>query len=320
MLDPILSPLDGSLIAECVLPHVSAMARAFDTRILLLRVLDKNQSTESNRLFDLMSWQINKTGAKMYLDKVSDRLTQTGLKVEASILEGPVVDTVSEVTRNQGVKLIILSSHGRSGWSEWGISSMTQKIIFSATASVLVIRAYDPPDCGIGGLRYEQILVPLDGSRRSEIVLPMAIQLARYHNSRIHIVHVVKPPEMPRQMPLSHEESELSDHIIKRNQEEAIRYLDQVVQQAPLEGVNVQTHLLTNENIATALHDLIQQEHIDLMVMSAHGQSGSIHWPYGSLVNNFMLFSRTPLLIIQDLPARKESPSGEMTPREHSGH
>ena len=319
MLDPILSPLDGSLTAECVLPHVSAMARAFEARILLLRVLDKNQSTENNRLFDLMNWQINKTGAKMYLDKVSGRLTQTGLKVEASVLEGSVVDTVSEVTRNKGAKLIILSSHGRSGWSQWGISSMTQKIIFSASASVLVIRASDPPDCGIEGMRYEQIVVPLDGSQRSEIVLPMAIQLARYHHSTLHIVHVVKPPEMPRQMPLTREESELSEHIIRRNQEEAIRYLDQVVQHAHLEGVNVQTHLLTNENTAAALHELIEQEHIDLMVMSAHGYSGSTHWPYGSLVNNFMLFSRTPLLIVQDLPARKESPSGEMTPREHPG-
>jgi nucleotide-binding universal stress UspA family protein len=320
MPDPILSPLDGSLIAECVLPHVSAFSRAFDARILLLRVLDKNQSLENTRLFDLMNWQINKTGAKMYLDKVRDRLIQTGLKVEASVMEGSIVDTVSEVTRKQGVKLIILSSHGRGGSSQWGMSSVTQKIIFSATASVLVIRAYNPPDCGIEGLRYEQIVVPLDGSRRSEIVLPMAILLARYHHSKIHIVHVVKPPEMPRQMPLTREESELSERIVSRNQEEAIRYLDQVVQHSPLDGVDVQTHLLTNENTATALHELIEQEHIDLLVMSAHGHSGNTHWPYGGLVNNFMLYSKTPLLIVQDLPPRKESPSGEMTPREHPEH
>lgn len=320
MFDPILSPLDGSLIAECVLPHVSAFARAFDAHILLLRVLDKNQSLENTRLFDLVSWEINKRGAKLYLEKVSEKLLQTGLKVEISVVEGAVADSVAEITRNQGTKLIIISSHGRSGSSQWGISSVTQKIIFDAATSMLVIRAYEPPTCGLDAMRYQRVMVPLDGSRRAEIVLPMVTLLARYHHSTIHFVHVVKPPEMPRQIPLTKEEADLSERIVGRNQQEAIRYLDQVMQHAPLDGVEVQTHLLTNENVAAALHELSEQEHIDLVAMSAHGYSGYTYLPYGNLVNNFILYSKIPLLIVQDQPAREESHQDEMTPREHPEH
>ena len=209
MFDPILVPLDGSLLAECILPHVNAITRAFDAKVMLLRVMDKNQFMENAQLLDLVNWQINKAGAKLYLDKMSGRLKKSGIRVEATILEGLVADTIAEFAQNQGAKLIIMSSHGRSGLSHWGISSIAQKIIFSAPTSVLIIRAHLPADCDSDEQRYRQILVPLDGSRRAEFVLPMASLLARHHKSRIHLVHVVKAPEMARQLPLTREDLSL---------------------------------------------------------------------------------------------------------------
>ena len=61
MFDPVLVPLDGSQLAECVLPHVAAFARSFDAEITLLRMLEKNRSSVPAQLFDLLNWQINKT-------------------------------------------------------------------------------------------------------------------------------------------------------------------------------------------------------------------------------------------------------------------
>jgi nucleotide-binding universal stress UspA family protein len=320
MFDPILVPLDGSLIAECVLPHTGAMARAFDAKIVLLRMMDKSQAIEKGQLFDLVNWQINKTRANLYLEKTKTRLNASGLQVETTVLEGLVADSITDYAQNKGVKLIILSSHGRSGLSQWGISSITQKIIFSAPTSVLIIRAHQPAASELEELRYTQIMVPLDGSRRAENVLPMVTVLARYHRSQIHIVHVVKTPEMARQMPLAQEDVDLSDRIVARNREEAIRYLDQVRAHSPLEGIDVQTHLLTSNNAAAALHELTEQAHIDLVALSAHGYSGNNQWPYGSMVNNFILYSKVPLLVIQDLPAKEEQPVAEIIPRERPEH
>jgi nucleotide-binding universal stress UspA family protein len=320
MFDPILVPLDGSLLAECVLPHVVAIARAFNAKVILLRVLDKNQASEKAQLFDLLNWQINKTGAKLYLDKVSARLQKSGLRIESAVLEGLVAESITEYALNRAIKLIILSSHGRSGLSQWGISSVTQKIIFSAPTSVLIIRARQPAASESIDWQYTKIAVPLDGSRRAENVLPMVTLLARFHQSRIHIVHVVKTPEMAHQMPLSREDTELSDRIVARNREEAIRYLDQVRLQSPLDGIEVQTRLLTSDNAAAALHELSEKENIDMVALSAHGYSGNNQWPYGSMVNNFILYSKVPLLIVQDLPAKEEPPVIDMAPRESVEH
>jgi len=199
--------------------------------------------------------------------------------------------------------------------SQWGISSVTQKIIFSAPTSVLIIRAHQLETSESDERRYNRIMVPLDGSRRAENVLPMVALFARFHQSQIHIVHVVRAPEMARQLPLTREDMELSDRIVARNREEAIRYLDLVHFHSPLDGIDVQTHLLTSDNAASALHELADQEHIDLVALSAHGYSGYNQWPYGSMVNNFILYSKVPLLIVQDLPVKDETIVADMTPR-----
>jgi nucleotide-binding universal stress UspA family protein len=320
MFDPILVPLDGSLLAECVLPHVVAIARAFNAKVILLRMLDKNQASEKAQLFDLLNWQMNKTGAKLYLEKVSARLQKSGLQIETAILEGLVAESITEYTLSRGIKLIILSSHGRSGLSQWGISSVTQKIIFSAPSSLLIIRAYQPATSELIERQYTRMMVPLDGSLRAENVLPMVTLLARFYQSQIHIVHVVKTPEIARQMPLTREEVELSDRIVARNREEAIRYLDQVRQHSPLDGIDVQTRLLTSDNAAAALHEFSEKESIDMVALSAHGYSGNDQWPYGSMVNNFILYSKVPLLIVQDLPAKDELPKIDIVQQEHTEH
>jgi nucleotide-binding universal stress UspA family protein len=320
MFDPIMVPLDGSQLAECVLPHVAAIARAFDAKVILLRVLDKKQASEKAQLFDLVNWQINKTGAKLYMEKIGTRLQKSSLRIETAVLEGLVAESITEYSQKRGAKLIILSSHGRSGLSQWGISSVTQKIIFSAPTSVLIIRAHQPATNESLVQQYARLMVPLDGSRRAENVLPMVTLLANSHQSRIQIVHVVKTPEMARQMPITPEDLELSDRIVARNREEAIRYLDQVRLHSPLEGIEVQTRLLTSDNAAAALHELADKENIDMVALSAHGYSGYNQWPYGSMVNNFILYSKVPLLIVQDLPAKEEPATLDMIPRERLEH
>lgn len=307
MFDPILVPLDGSLLAECVLPHAIAIARAFNARIILLRVLEKNQANGSAQIFNLLNWQIKKTEAKLYLEKIRARLLKSQLQIEATVLEGLVAESITEFAESQGVKLIILSSHGRSGLSQWRISSVTQKVIFSAPTSILIIRAHQPAANELMEQPYRQILVPLDGSWRAENVLPLTTLMARFHKAQIHIVHVVKKPEMARHMPLAAEDVDLSNRIVERNREEAIRYLDQLRLRSSLDNINVQTHLITSDNAAAAIHGLVEQEHIEMVALSAHGYSGNNQWPYGSLVNNFILYSTVPLLIVQDLPIKEES-------------
>ena len=319
MFDPILVPLDGSQLAECVLPHIVAIAHSFDSVTILLRMLEKNQAGASAQLFDLLNWQINKTRAVLYLEKTKARLQESGLRARTIVLEGLVAEGITEYAQSQGMKLIILSSHGRNGLTQWGISSVTQKIIQSAQTSLLIVRA------GKNGAYsaelsetplYQSILVPLDGSQRAENVLPIITQLALFHKSQIHLVQVVQTPEMARQMPPAPEDIDLSNRVVARNLEEAGRYLEQVKSRSYLEGIPVHTHLITSDNAAAALHQLGEQEQIELVTLSAHGYSGNHQWPYGSMVNNFIQYGKVSLLIVQDLPAKQEPLPIELLSRE----
>ena len=315
MFDTILVPLDGSQLAECVLPHVLAIACSFDAEITLLRMLEKNQAGASAPLFDLLNWQINKTKAALYLEKTKMRFQESGLQVRMTVLEGLVAEGITEYAQNQGMKLIILSSHGRNGLTQWGISSITQKIILSAQTSLLIVRAHQYGDYSAelsAAPLYQRILVPLDGSQRAENVLPIITQLAQFHKSQIHLAQVVQAPEMARQMPPAREDIDLSNQIVARNREEAERYLEQVKSRSVLEGIAVQTHLITSDNAAVALHQLEEQEQIDIVALNAHGYSGNRQWPYGSMVNHFILYGKVSLLIVQDLPVKQDLISPEL--------
>jgi nucleotide-binding universal stress UspA family protein len=323
MFDPILVPLDGSQLAECVLPHVVAIAQSFNAEITLLRILEKNQAGPSAQLFDLLNWQINKTKAVLYLEKTKARFQEAGLRARASVREGLEAEGIIEYAQNQGMKLIILSSHGRNGLTQWGISNVTQKIILGSQTSLLIVRAHQsgvqPAELSKTPL-YQRVLVPLDGSQRAENVLPIITHLAQFHKAQIHLVQVLQTPEMARQMPPTREDIDLSNRVVARNQEEAGRYLEQVKSRSYLEGIAVQTHLITSENAAVALHQLAEQEQIELLTLSAHGYSGNRQWPYGSMVNNFIMYGKIPLLIVQDLPAKQELMPLEPLSRERAEH
>jgi nucleotide-binding universal stress UspA family protein len=319
MFNSILVPLDGSQLAECVLPHAAAFARAFDAEITLLRILEKNQTGVTAQLFDLLNWQIQKTKASLYLEEIEGRLKESNIRVRSVILEGLVAEGINEYAQNQGIKLIILSSHGRHGLTQWGISSITQKIILSAPTSVFIVRAHQQniPSVELSAIPlYQHILVPLDGSQRAEHVLPIITQLAHVHKPKIHLVHVVHPPEMARQMPPASEDIDLSNRVVARNREEAGHYLEQVKSRSYLDDITVQPHLVTSDHTAAALYQVVEQEHIDIVILNAHGYSGKHQWPYGSVVNNFILYGKVSLLIVQDLPAKQELKPLELSSRE----
>jgi nucleotide-binding universal stress UspA family protein len=318
MFDHILVPLDGSSLAECVLPHVVAVARAFESRITLLQALERTQTPSSSRFVDPLGWYINEAEARAYLGEWTARLREIGLRGENTLLEGQAAERIVEFARDTDVDLIILSSHGRSGLSGWNVSSIVLKIILRAYIPVMIVRAYQPVAGDLTSLRYRRLLVPLDCSQRAECVLPPAVALVKFHESELIATHVVSRPQMVRRAPSAQEDIRLVDRVVERNRLEATRYLEQLPSQL---DVSVRTRLLVSDHAAATLHDLVEQESADLVVLSAHGYSGGTKWPYGSMVVNFIGYGTTPLLIVQDLsPDEVDRTKAEMSVRERKGH
>jgi nucleotide-binding universal stress UspA family protein len=318
MFNHILVPLDGSPLCECVLSHVVTLAQVLGARVTLLHVLERVHTADQTRSVDPLAWHMRKAEAGAYLGEMAARLQEANLRVEKALLEGQAAERIAQFAKDQRADLIVLSSHGEGGLNKWNISSAVQRTILEASISVMIVRAYQPVPSDLTGLRYERLLVPLDGSQRAECTLPLATTLARIHESQLLLAHVVARPEVPRRAPPTQEDIELANQLTERNRLEATRYLQQLQSRLSLD---IETHLLVSDNAAVALHELVVQENVDLVVLSAHGYSGGAKWPYGSMAVSFIAYGTTPLLIVQDLSQDElERMQAEMAVREDQEH
>ena len=317
MFEHILVPLDGSPLAEGVLPHAVALASAFDSEVMLLQVLDEPTVGRSSFFPDLAQWRFGEVEAKAYLGKWTDRLQTAGVRATNAVLEGQAAGRIIDFAHEHDVSLIVLSSHGRSGMSEWNVSSVVQKIILRAHTSVMVVRACPSSVSALTDLHYRRVMAPLDGSQRAEFVLPLAATLAHTHGAEILLAHVVNSPEVPHRGPLSPDVSKRVSLITEYNRNQATRHLEELRSEL---SPNVQTRLLISDNVPETLHELVAQENVDLVMLGAHGYGIGARWPYGSMVLHFIVYGTTPLLIVQDLSINEiERTQAEMTVREYEG-
>ena len=318
MFDRILVPLDGSSLAECVLPHVIAIAQAFDAQVTLLRVLEHPHGSALMQAIDPLEWQLIKTEAEVYLNEVTTRLQNLGLKVQGTLKEGQAANSIIDFAHRKDIDLIVLSSHGQSGLSGWNVSSIVQKIILRAYTSMLIVRAYQSAHKDLASLGYRQIMVPLDGSQRAENVLAPTMLLSRFYGSQLLLAHLVCKPDMISRTPLTPAEIELINKITERNRKEATRYLEEI-RSRPMEGVNIRLYI--SEGDSADLHNVVELEGVDLVVLGAHGYSGNPKWSYGSMTLNFIVYGTTPLMIVQDISRDEaQKTAAEIIAREEKGH
>lgn len=319
MFGKILAPLNGSPLADRVLLHVAAIAPPNGPPITLLRILETD-GVESTAV-DPLAWHFAKAEAQAHLDEAANQLSQLGLVSNTVLLEGDVTQRIVEYAHQHSADLLVLSSDDQDDASGWNVSSIAQKVTHHTGTSVLLVRSADAngaegADVGAGRIRYHHILAPLDGSQRAESALPLAAALAKRHAAELLVVHVAIRPEMIQRVPLSPEDSALAERVVARNTLEAGNYFAQLKSRLPPEA---QTRILTGDSVSRILHDLVAQDQVDLVVLSAHGHACHSQWPYSPLVNSFITYGATSLLILQDYPtteARRalvEHPAEDLT-------
>jgi nucleotide-binding universal stress UspA family protein len=318
MFKRILLPLDSSKLAECVLPHLVAVSKICEPEVKLLRVLEPFGVTDRMRVIDPVDWQTRKAEAESYLFDIAERIKKAGLLVSRQLVDGRPAEQIIDTAHSWDADLIIMSSHGQSGLSPWNVSSIVQQVILRSHRSLMIIRAYQSVTEELTGLQYHRIFLPLDGSQRAEMPLALAESLANAHNSEILAAHVVRQPELPRRTSASQEDLALANRLTERNRAEALKYLEDLKSRIDL---TMQTKLEVSPSISRALHQIAEQNDVDLTILCAHGYSGDTRWPYGSVGLGFIVYGNSPLLILQDLPINEIEPTlAEMVAREAEGH
>lgn len=298
--------LDGSPLSQSVLPHTQTLTQAFpEAEVKLLHILEPYEKTKTDRL-DPIDWQLRKIEAQSFLNALREEWKDKQLEPETILLEGPAARRIIEYIEENEPDLIMFSSHGNSGLSSWNKGSIAQKIIDRASRSFMLIPAYyqaEEPDMAA---RYQRIVVPLDGSKRAEIVLPLASRLAAEQDATLILVHALCPPPVIQSHTLTPEEQDALEMIKQRNQAKAESYLAQTADQF---GSRTITRFISGSNTVDALLNFVNNKEVDLVVMSAHGSSGETSRPYGSVVSSLIAYGNTPLLLIQDLTQDQIKPS-----------
>lgn len=301
MFTHILVPLDGSTLAECVMPHVMSLAIALDAHVTLLHVLERPRDTAPFQPIDPLKWHLKKNEAGIYLDHIVAYLEQAGLNVEKTIQEGPAAECIINYANNNQVNLIALSTHGSSGMSMWNVSSVVQKTILRANKSTLLVRACEKVVKKPQEIRYHRLFIGLDCSARAELVLPVAIRLASRYNASLIIGTVIQKPEIVNRLPVSEEDAGLVTQVAERNYKAAAHYLSQIHAQLAQTGLGIKTRLVVSDSQIAALHNMVEEEKADMVMLVAHGHSGEGRWSYGSVAASFIAYGTTSLLIVQDL-------------------
>ncbi len=138
MYKKILVPLDGSKLAEAVLPHVREMAKILDAELILLRVALAHPLPG----IDPIEAEVRVVEeATAYLEEMEGRLKGEGLHVSTAVRYGRAAEEILEHAKDNRVDLIAMSTHGRSGLGRLLMGSVAETVLRHASVPVFLVRA-----------------------------------------------------------------------------------------------------------------------------------------------------------------------------------
>jgi nucleotide-binding universal stress UspA family protein len=198
----------------------------------------------------------------------------------------------------------VLGSHGEAGVAAWNLGSTVQQVLSVTRGSVLIARS----GASVSSVAIpKRILVPLDGSLRTESVLPTAARIANTFGAELLFVHVVQEP-VASSVLSSEEDLELAKQLAARLEARAASYLEVMHDRLVNEVPAVRTLVVRHPNERQGLLDISQQEQIDLVVLSAHGVACDPARTFGSVTSHLLTHSVVPILVLQDLRNELERP------------
>ncbi len=142
MYKKILVPLDGSELAKKALDHAEKLAKVFDAEILLFQVVPFMPIYGSPELVTpLIIDEKQKEAAEKYLTNLAEEVKKRGHKVTSMVRTGQQVAVeIIDFAKENGVDLIVMYTHGRSGISRWVLGSVALKILTRAETPILLLR------------------------------------------------------------------------------------------------------------------------------------------------------------------------------------
>ena len=276
MYERILVPLDGSHLAEAVLPGAEELVGRLCSEIILLSV---SESTDAE---DYLKYQIYierkveeiRKHARKYLEKSADK----DITVTTVVRVGHPAEEIIRYANREAVDLIMMSTHGISGIKRWALGRMADKVVRATDRPVALIRARTPYSEIARKSITGKALVSLDGSEASEAVIPYIQEFARRLQTEVTLVQVV--PQSYRVFA------------------DAESYLGTVREQFQSKGITTNSVV----RMGAAAEEIIKvadEIKTDIVAMSTHGRSGIGRWSIGSVADKVLRGGNTPVLLVR---------------------
>ena len=138
MYSRILVPLDGSELAQVALPHAVHLAQLFQADLMLLRVAYAAAYPGSD---PVAAQRAVVAESDAYLKAVAAGLSPQGFTLHTSVRYGYAAEEIIAFASQEGVTLIVMATHGRSGVGRWLLGSTAEKVLRGTSVPILLIRA-----------------------------------------------------------------------------------------------------------------------------------------------------------------------------------
>ncbi len=294
MYERMLVPLDGSELAKVGLTYAGELGARLGSEIILLSVVE---SAETQDYRDRQSYlaemvQATEHHIRSYFQKPETKV----VKIGSQVLVGEPAEQIVDFADRKDIGLIVMVSHGQSGVGHWALGSVTDKVVMATKHPVVVIRVKRSRSHVRRKGLLNKVLVPLDGSKESEKVIPYIEELASRLGGEVVLLQVLAPTyyeytvEGALQVPYTKED-------LWRLQVTVIRYLGMLASRLKDKGITTSLEV----EVGTAGEGIIKfadENNVDIVVMSTHGLSGLSYWSIGSVADKVLRAGNSHLMLV----------------------
>lgn len=294
MIKKLLIPLDGSHLAETVLPLASLLAEKLGASVTLLHLIERHPPSTIHGDRHLASTE----EAEAYLKTLAASAFPASVPVDWHVHTVEVTNVPSAIVEHSeemDIGLVMLCTHGETGLRDYLVGSIAQQVISMGSTPVLLM----PPTADdTAQFLCRRLLVPLDGKREHELSLPAAVEIARACDATIHLEIIVPTLET-----LSGEDASTGrllpsamSEALNQSEQEAGEYLAALAQTSA--GVPTTTSVVRGDPVACIL-STAEAQGDDLVVLATHGHKGPGAFWSGSVAPKVILRTKTPLLLVR---------------------
>lgn len=308
MYDSILVPLDGSLLGEQALPLACSIAQRSGAVLHLVHVHTPDDTiyVQGLPVIDAQLHLLGRDHERAYLQQIRARLTTNAALniIDANPdCEENVAATLLQYIEAHNNDLVVMTTHGRSGFARLWLGSVADMLLRSTTRPLLLLRTHEN-EAATQLSAESHILIPLDGSALAEQVVEPALALGSPIGAAYLLLQIVRPTMVRGPVPYA-EPVDFDPDGTQRRQAEARRYLDAVARRLQASGATVETVVSIAEHPAHAILEIAQRHAITLIALATHGESGLRRAFLGSIADKVVRGATIPVLVYR--PSRPDA-------------